>query len=202
VVLRSADGSGDDETLTEAGAADSPSTWSPDGRTLVFERRKAEHGDLWALTPGAKPAPLVASRYNEVNARYSPDGCLLAYASDETGRFEIYVRTMCGTPRRAQVSTNGSPMAVWSPDGRRLYYCATTGQGATGLWVVDVLKQAPEVEVSRPRLLFSSAGLSNQFDIMPDGRRFVMIQLDSAPPPTEVNLVLNWFQQPAAAGAR
>ncbi len=202
VVLRAADGSGADETLTEAGHGDLPGTWSPDGRTLVFERRHPDgQSDLWALTPGAESAPLLISRYNEANARYSPDGRLLAYTSDETGRSEIYVRTMSGELRRAQVSTGGASVSVWSPDGRRLYYRGTGGPASTGIWVVDVAAP-PTLEVSKPRLLFPNPGFGGYFDIMPDGRRFVMIQQDDTPPPSQLNLVLNWFRQPAPAESR
>jgi hypothetical protein len=98
LVRRPADGSGNDETLTEAGHSDVPGSWSPDGKTLLLARQGRDGADdIWALTASAgKPVPLLASRYHETNPRYSADGRLLAYTSNETGRLEIYVRTVSG----------------------------------------------------------------------------------------------------------
>jgi hypothetical protein len=203
LVVRAADGAGGDETLTPlARDGDLPGSWSPDGPTLVFLRSSpAGDSDLWTLTPGQDPAPFLSTRYNENNGRYSPDGRLMAYASDETGRFEIYLRDIPGDTRR-QVSTTGAANAVWSRDGRRLYYRSPPFPAVQGtLWAVDV-DTRPALAVSKPRQLFPTAGFGQYFDIMPDGQRFVMVQLDATPPPKQLNLVLNWFQQPASAESR
>jgi hypothetical protein len=31
------------------------------------------------------------------------------------------------------------------------------------------------------------------YDVSPDGRRFLMIKTEAQPPPTELRLIVNWF---------
>jgi len=46
-----------------------------------------------------------------------------------------------------------------------------------------------------PRILFTKA--SPDYDVAPDGRRFIMLKLATAPEgaPSEMHVVLNWFDE-------
>ena len=204
LIRRSADGSGADEEITAVGSTQYAGSWTPDGRTLYYTReQEATQWDLWTVSPGLRePAPLVASRFNERSPRLSPDGRWLVYTSDENGRAEIYVRALEGDGRRWPMSVDGARFPVWAPDGRRLYYLGPAGAGGpVGMWVVDIAT-SPTFSASRPRLLFPAPGFVPQFDITPDGKRFVMVQEDTTPPPQQLHLVLNWFKTPPVSGAR
>ena len=92
-----ADGSGAEERLTTAagGWNLTPSSFSPDGRALVYNQTDPKTSyDLWMLPMQGerKPQPFLQTPFNERAPRLSPDGRWLAYVSDESGRYEVYVR--------------------------------------------------------------------------------------------------------------
>jgi hypothetical protein len=136
------------------------------------------------------------------SSAFSPDGKWLAYASIEIGnRFEIFVQPFPPTGAKHQVSTEGGRAPLWSPDGRQLYYHDNLGQR---LVAVDVQTQ-PIFSAGKPVALpieasFFSA-LHRNYDIMPDGKQFVVItpagaSVDSNPSSAQqINVVLNWFEE-------
>ncbi|GMR22826.1 MAG: hypothetical protein BMS9Abin37_1202 [Acidobacteriota bacterium] len=50
----------------------------------------------------------------------------------------------------------------------------------------------PTVRASKPRRLFEVPGLRS-FDVAPDGR-FLVVHDDPSTKPTEIHVVLNWFE--------
>jgi hypothetical protein len=57
---------------------------------------------------------------------------------------------------------------------------------------VDLSSEEP---VGRPRPLFTvGPDIATDFDVSPDGQRFLMIRSESSSRPTEIRLVLNWFE--------
>ena len=67
------------------------------------------------------------------------------------------------------------------------------------MMVVDVSTQGGEISMSTPRILFDqryafgSAQTVANFDVSPDGQRFLMVKDDSAS--GRLNIVLNWFEE-------
>jgi Tol biopolymer transport system component len=196
LIRRSAYGDGTDEEITAVGGLQYAGSWIPDGRTLYYERRQREtQSDIWAVSPRVRePAPFLASSFSEFLPRLSSDGRWLAYISDENGRAELYVRALQGEGQRWPVSVDGATFAVWAPDGRRLYYRGPgRGSEPVNIWAVDI-ETSPTFRASRPRPLFPASGFLPEFDITPGGKRFVMVQEDTTPPPQQLHLVLNWFK--------
>ena len=202
LVIRSADGSGTDEPLTSGESNDWPRSWTPDGRTLVFERYTDQNlTDIMAVSlPSRTVTPILNAAFVEYQPRLSPDGRWLAYVSKEDGSAgQLYIRPMTGGGRRVQVSTNTANLGVWSPDGRRIYYRGPGPPGTpVGIWAADVTT-APILSVSKPRLLFANEEFTNSFDVSPDGTRFVMVTRDSRPPTKQLELVLNVLRRPPGA---
>ena len=204
LIRRSAYGNGTDEEITAVGGRQVAGSWTPDGRTLYYERWQGEtQSDIWAVSPGVRePAPFLASRFIESLPRLSSDGRWLAYISDENGRAELYVRALQGDGQRWPVSVDGATFAVWAPDGRRLYYRGPgRGNESVNIWAVDIAT-SPAFRASRPRPLFPASSFMPEFDITPDGKRFVMVQEDTTPLPQQLHLVLNWFKTLAPSGSR
>jgi hypothetical protein len=136
------------------------------------------------------PEPFLQTPFNERVPSFSPNGQWLAYQSDKSGRNEIYLSRFPASPGEWQISTEGGTWARWSPNGRELFY-----RSGDKMMAVDVHLEGEPV-LGRPRLLFERTRLRADFDVAPDGQRFVMVdQSESAPPPVRLNLVLNWFNE-------
>ena len=120
-----ADGSSPPEPLTRNELSEQPTTWTPDGRTLIFQRNDHPDSgwDVMALEPeeGGEPRVLLGSRFNEMLADLSRDGRWLAYASDESGRLEVYVRSYPDLERKWQISTDGGTEPAWSSRWSRAF---------------------------------------------------------------------------------
>ncbi len=90
-----ADGTGAVQPLREGSEEAMPTSFSPDGRQLVLERRSGDGGRglaLVALEGAETMEPLLDTEFAEGNPEISPDGQWIAYESDESGRFEVYIR--------------------------------------------------------------------------------------------------------------
>ena len=65
--------------------------------------------------------------------------------------------------------------------------------------MVVTVQTVPEFGVSAPKELFSgryeSGWASANYDIDPNGQRFIMIKPDERLEPTQINVVLNWSEE-------
>jgi hypothetical protein len=192
---RPANGGGVEEHLSKAQQNLGPLTplsWSPDGSALAF----VDRGDVWLLpmSGGREPRPLVQSKFTETTPAFSPDGRWLAYASDESGRFEIYVQSVSRTGEKHTISTDGGTEPVWAPSGGELFF-----RNGDQMMVVQMGTQSA-VSVTRPRLLFTGAFARNanrvNYDVSPDGQRFVMLNPGEQDlPATQISVLQNWFEE-------
>jgi serine/threonine-protein kinase len=200
LVRRAADGSGEDEPLTLPQTFLYPEAVSRDGSIVIYRSRVDSQATLYALQLATgEVRRLTDPRVNAYHARLSPDGRWLAYVSDETGGMQAYIRAMSGEARE-MVSVDGANFVAWAPNGRRLFYrdirrgplgISTSSLGR--IWSVDV-EANPRLRVSRPRLVLAVEGLGGDFDVLPDGERFVMVQVDTTPPPERLELVQDWMR--------
>ena len=109
---------------TTSAFANSPSSWSPDGRLLSFGQVDPATGnDIWVLSASGEkaPTPFANSAFGEWDGFFSPDGRALVYTSIESGRLEVYVRPYPGPGGRRQVSTDGGNSPVWARTGKELF---------------------------------------------------------------------------------
>ena len=197
--IKAANGLGDAETVLATGAT-FPYSWSPDGRYIIYLRRGVKTRlDMYALPMDGehKETLLLNSPANEQTPLLSPNGKWLAYSSDETGNYEIYVQSFSADGKlgadRKRISGAGGTMPVWRRDGGELYFQAADGQ----LMATTVKTGGSEFEFGSPIVLFKTKtlgliGSTHEFDVSPDGKRFLigtLIGEPTAPPPT---VILNW----------
>jgi serine/threonine-protein kinase len=100
-----ADGSGEEERLTDSNNIQYPSSISPDGRFLAYHEVNAESDwDLWLLPleGNQEPELFLRTPFGELEAEFSPNGRWIAYQSAESGTTEIYVRPF--PPEQRQVA--------------------------------------------------------------------------------------------------
>ena len=194
---RSADGTGEAETLP---LTDQPVGWTPNGAFLFETASPDGLRGIGVLPPEGEPRLLFETQTRELVPALSPDGQWLAYVSEETGRPEVYIQRFPDLGERWAVSTNGGLDPAWSPDGKSLYYLATGGGEAPEEMVVVRIDSGPSLSVGVPEVLFKHTYLrrqlvGRQYDVAPDGDRFLMVSrpADGSGRP-QVNVVLNWFQ--------
>ena len=193
-----ADGSGVSEELTssELSTNNIPGSWSPDGQNLVFAEDNSPVRNIWILPlKDRKPQRFVQSPSYETAPRFSPDGHWIAYDSRESGRDEIFVRPYPGPGGKWQISTEGGTEPVWNPKGRELFY-----RSGNKMMAVDVTTQST-FSAGKPKMLFEGPYVPTprsfpDYDVSPDGQRFLMLKADEqAQAPTQINVVLNWFEE-------
>jgi Tol biopolymer transport system component len=194
VAVKAVGGTGEVEVLLEAEGRQGPTSWSPDGKQLLYYNVDAETSwdiNVLGLDGDPDPRPFVRSPFIEVRARFSPDGRWVAYESNESGRFEIYVQAFPGPGGKWQISTAGGSEPQWGPDGRELFYLSPERE----MMRVDV-ETGGAFEAGIPEAMFGTSlrpiQTSNRYLLSRDGRRFLLLGslIEDSTPPTTV--VVNW----------
>jgi Tol biopolymer transport system component len=166
-----------------------PEDISPDGRSLVFLQDAATTADIWLLPLDGKrqPKPWFRSPFNERSPRFSPDGRWIAYQSDESGNPEVYVALTEGAAEKRRISLSGGRAPRWSHDGRELYYAAPDDS------LVSVpITLGPTLQAGTSAPLFHvETGIRN-FDVSPDGSRFLVSTPLEKSPESPIRVILNW----------
>jgi serine/threonine-protein kinase len=201
VMRRRADGTGEEQAVWSTDRHVHLHDWSADGtHLLATQEGEATSRDVWIVpVAGGAARPLLHGPFEESSPRFSPDGRWLAYSSDESGRFEVYVVHLPGLDRRAQVSVGGGDRPLWGAGSAEIVYRSAGGQ------VVSVRfspgAAGPPV-VGRPVPLFpdtfgAATGRTNHvdYDVDPDGSRFVMVGSQEGEATGELGVVLNWFDE-------
>ena len=163
-----------------------PADVSPDGKYLVYEsdRYDATGDDIWVVrTDGTeRPRPIVRTPATELGPRISPDGRWLAYSSNESGKYQVYVKPFPGAGEARQISTVTGTSGRWSPDSRFLYF-----REWNRVMVADL--QIPDAE---PQFLFEPDREVGNFEVAPDGKRFLVELTDRLVAQQPTRVIVNW----------
>jgi serine/threonine-protein kinase len=170
-------------------------SWSPDGRVLLFTEDSPITGrDIWLLPieDGNTPRSLLCESWDEWCAVFSPDGEWIAYVPEAEGTSEVYV-TPYPELIPQKVSTDGGYHPVWSRDGKELFYrCGDKMMALT-------IETESEFRVIDSKVLFEGqylTGLRQNYDVSSDGQRFLMVkESDDQPAASQLIVVLNWFEE-------
>ena len=201
-----ADGTGPVELLLMGETAGflMPYSWSSDGRTLAFGYVASDTGpDIGVLNLEGDREwhPLLQTASNELHPAFSPNGAWIAYTSDVSGRPEIYVERFPDLGDRVTISTGGGRAPHWSPASDELFYRRL--DGAMMVVPLDTTDTAQGLAPGTPEVLFEGSSYPSttqpvvDYDLSPDGDRFVMIKTggDTADTTTSIILVQNWFEE-------
>jgi Tol biopolymer transport system component len=200
--VKSSEGAGREQLLFESGENKFPTSWSRDGRFLLFTSESAKTGfDVWALpmdsrTDGIpanpKPLPVAQTEFGEFWARFSSDNRSIAYASNETGKSEVYLQpfttSATGTSPasgKSIVSSGGGNWPVWRGDGKELYYTSPEGE-------MMAISTNPIAKAGIPRPLFQMPPKAFGWDVSADGNRFLVAVPLSENTPAPFTVLLNW----------
>jgi Tol biopolymer transport system component/predicted Ser/Thr protein kinase len=183
-----------EEIFAESEDARTPEDWSRDGRFIscnVIPARGKRNYELWTIDTAERNrvAPFAKDALAVVASRFSPDGRWIAYASNQSGRFDVYVRPFPSGAGTWQVSTAGGGFPVWRRDGKELFFVSLDSK----LIAVSVEADA-KFHAGAPVALFPvrTAGGSTNYDVSPDGQRFLFNSpaSDVASPP--LDLFVRW----------
>ena len=200
---KASSGAGETEVLLAAANAGLPAfatSWSTDRRYLLYFAIAPGMGpDIWVLpmTGDRKPFVFLSNPAFEAWGQFSPDGRWVAYQSDESGQNEIYVRPFVESGNsdardsggQWPVSTAGGIHPMWRPDGKEIYYVSPRGE----MMAVPIAVDGSAVVLGAPVSLFNvriyGGGLDRiqgrQYDVAPDGRFLINIEIDSGEAATD-----------------
>jgi Tol biopolymer transport system component len=200
---KAASGAGDGRVLLkEPGLRHYPTSWSRDGRFLLYHTENATNTgyDLWALSLSDRKSHLMLGEtFNEWAGVFSPDMRWVAYVSLETGPGEIHVRPFrvseeTGRPSfgegKWQIGNGNWPQ--WRID-REIIFNTAPIRGE--VFAAPVITTGAAFESGAPqRLSFpSSAGVGTTPQSTPDGQRFLIdVPLDQRAVRSSISVVLNW----------
>ena len=186
IYRRRADGSGSAELVARVPNGALGMALHKDAKTLVVRGDAVATGRRQLLKlrldTDSVPTPLLATPGDETNPAFSPDGRWLAYVSSETGRSEIYVRPFPDVDaRKVQISSEGGAAPRWNPAGGELFYISAAGD-----MMAARVETAPTLKLTGVDRLFTPQGFQGGngalfYDVSPDGRRFLMLDITAAP---------------------
>jgi Tol biopolymer transport system component/cytosine/adenosine deaminase-related metal-dependent hydrolase len=134
---------GDDTDATQP-------SWSPDGRTLVFQAYRDGNYHLYTMrSDGSGLRQLTSGPYDHREPKFSPDGTAIAFSSDRggTGTYGVFTLDVATGAVTARTDTAAEEaMPAWSPDGRRLA-CTVDG---TAIDVLDLASGTTSRVVTAP----------------------------------------------------
>ncbi|MGK2858234.1 MAG: protein kinase domain-containing protein [Thermoanaerobaculia bacterium] len=173
--IKPADGSSGERTLLESPELLRPSSITPDGGYLIFERGTGPDGDVMRIPlAGGEPDVLVGGEGQQYEGKISPNGKWLAYiASDHSGR-NLYVTSHGVGGGKWQISNEPAYATWWNPNGKELLYVS-----AYGIRSVDLEFDGGAVRAGKVTPLFAVDLNTNDrgLSMSPDGTRFLVVPI-------------------------
>jgi Tol biopolymer transport system component len=203
-----ADGAGDAQRLAENNRPQFAGSWRPDGKVMAFTQQNVDtnfdimtfpiEGNEKSGWKPREPRPFVNSAFVESEPAFSADGRWLSYMSNESGNSEVYVRPFPGPGGKWQVSTGGGFFPKWSRNGNELFYRT----GDSKIMMVAYSVTGDSFRADKPQLWspgqFTDRGLSYNFDMHPDGKRFAVLKTpgtEQVAAVNKVNFIFNFFDE-------
>jgi hypothetical protein len=142
--------------------------------------REGNRTGLWLLRADGdrRPAQFLAGQYS-LGASVSPDGRWIAYAAGGAiSGAQVFVQSFPDPSLgKWPVSAIGGAFPRWRGDGRELFYVDNSRR-----MMAVSFAASPRVEIGNPVALFGdvgadrSAAVAYPYDVMPDGKRFVVMR--------------------------
>jgi Tol biopolymer transport system component len=190
---KKADGSGEEENLLASAQNMNPTSWSPDGRFLLYDvlQEDARAFDMWILPlAGGKARRLLSTEYDEGQGVFSPDGRWVAYLSNESGREEVYVTAFLedGSIKGKWLVSRGalSWTPHWRPDSKELDYV-----GADSSLMSVAISPGAEFQAGPP-VAYGRAPGRTYGAFAPDGKRLLVPMPAGKVAPPRFTVVLHW----------
>jgi eukaryotic-like serine/threonine-protein kinase len=173
IYVKDVNGSAPERPLLRQKGVQLPLDWSPDGSRILYvdmSPGRLASRQLWILSLTGKPegTSLLRTPFSASAGRFSPDGKWISFVSEESGRSEVYVIASGGEGAMRRVSASGGSLPRWRRDGAELFYVAANGD-----FVGIPTRTAGGLETGAPSVLFNASPPPDEYDVAPDGRRFL-----------------------------
>jgi len=188
---RPANGARQEELLYHDDLDKYPFNWSLDGKYIAYETFANGHFDAWVMPMfgDRKPYAFLQEKYNTRYPVFSPDAKWMVFTSFESGHSQVYVVAFPKPGGRFLVGDGQG--AVWNRNGKEILYLDDHSRMAS----VEVTAHGESVELGKPQILFPTQPVgAGQFEITPDGKRFLMMQAP-VENSSSLTLVVNWPQE-------
>jgi len=193
---KSADGTGEEQPLLVKPLLQIPHSLSADGRLLGLTEISTSsfQTSVFSTSDGTVSGSIHSNGWTPT---LSPDGRWVAYVSNETGRYEIYVQSTSGAVGKWLISTDGGVEPLWSAKGSEIFY-----RNGDQMWTVDVITNSG-FKHGKPRIVFEgryrlgdvNRDDTRNYDVTPDGQRFLMLKDVTEPVSGHLNVVINWTDE-------
>ena len=205
-----ADGIGPPAMIADVAGA-FPNAVTPDGTSVIFRQATTTtKNDLMMVSidgPDRTVKALIQTPHDELNASVSPDGKWIAFESDASGQSEVYVRPLPDVNAYQElVSTAGGTEPVWGAGSREIVFLGADQKLKT---VTMTIGAGGKPRFTAPATLFETGayffgGIGRNYDITPDGKRFVMVKRGTDAPTAHepLRVVLNWAEDVRRAVGR
>jgi serine/threonine-protein kinase len=191
---KSADGSGEEENI-RSDINLTPGSWSSVDELLVcYTNNPGTLRDVKVLSvQDDSVVDFAVSEANEHSPVFSPDGKWIAYCSDQTGRDEIFVQPYPATGAQHKVSIDGGREPMWGPGGDELFYFNRDQ-------LMVVVADTEGVFRSKTHQVLFTGDYKHgtyraEYDIHPDGDRFLMVKLEDETTTNDIHVVFNYFEE-------
>jgi Tol biopolymer transport system component len=215
IYIKSADGTGEAVRLLASPNLQTAESWDPSGEQLVYSELNPASGWDMGLATIAPDKDQVSRIVNQTPApegaaHVSPDGKWVVYSSAESGEPHIYVKSFPSFEGKYPISVESSTEPVWAPDGSAIYF-----RSAAKMMKVPIeVATDTEFRAGTPELLWEDDSFhisdigERTYDIHPDGKRFLMVEVQPKPDSDDADgaenagrrnidlvIVENWFEE-------
>lgn len=125
-----------------------------------------------------------------ITATFSPGGQWVAYFAGPPGTF---VQPFPASATKYQVAGGLHPF--WSPDGAELFVGSRAGLRTVRITTKPAFAFGPPVDLPKARFNDRGPGFERNMDIMPDGKRFVVVvPIEESGAGAQIQVVEHWFE--------
>jgi Tol biopolymer transport system component len=190
--IKTASGAGQAQALLESDAAKVPTSWTPDGGSILFDHfnPQSQTGrDIYVLElgDGKEAKPFLQTKFDEHSGVLSPDGRWLAYVSEESGSEEVYVAPFPGPGGKWQISKGGGNSPTWVKNQDEIFYAAAGGR----VMAVRIQAGVNTITVGSPEELFRNERITAA-DVSPTGQRALVTIGAEIGESHPISMMLNW----------
>ena len=194
IFVKSVNGAAEETVVLKGGALfKEPTSWSADGKAIVFEQPSPKTGwDLFLVSADGteQPKPFLRAAGLERLGVVSPDGRWIAYCSNEAGRMELFVQSFPVPGAKYQVSSGGASntATTWVRNGKGLMFIAADGFTVMSTEVTT----GAAFRAGESRGLFKLRADFVSVDFAPDGERILAASPVGGVQAPSITVELNW----------